>query len=53
MKKEPEDEGSKSKVDIPIDFAALKEKNPDVYAWISISKNKHSNKKQVACKSEI
>lgn len=34
--KEPEDEGSKSKVDIPIDFAALKEKNPDVYAWISI-----------------
>ena len=36
MKKEPEDEGSKSKVDIPIDFAALKEKNPDVYAWISI-----------------
>ena len=36
VKKEPEDEGSKSKVDIPIDFAALKEKNPDVYAWISI-----------------
>ena len=31
VKKEPEDEGSKSKVDIPIDFAALKEKNPDVY----------------------
>ncbi len=35
VKKEPE-EDSKSKVDIPIDFAALKEKNPDVYAWINI-----------------
>lgn len=25
-----------SKVEIPIDFAALQEKNPDIYAWIQI-----------------
>ena len=31
-KEKPEDSG----VEIPIDFAALQERNPDVYAWITI-----------------
>lgn len=40
VKKEPEEpekpEPEKDPVDIPIDFAALQEQNPDVYAWITI-----------------
>lgn len=34
--KSEEDDSQKAEVDIPIDFKALKEKNPDVYAWIRI-----------------
>lgn len=38
VKKEPETEPEEEKppVEIPIDFAALQEQNPDVYAWIQI-----------------
>ena len=33
---EPEKEPEEEKEEIPIDFAALKEINPDIYAWINI-----------------
>ncbi|MDO4174409.1 MAG: class B sortase [Eubacteriales bacterium] len=34
---EPEDTGSAEElIDIPIDFAALQQENPDIYAWIRI-----------------
>ena len=35
VKEEPEPEPV-SKVEIPIDFAALQQQNPDVYAWIQV-----------------
>ena len=30
------DDGEQTKPEIPIDFASLQEKNPDIYAWIKI-----------------
>lgn len=33
---EEQPEETKPKVDIPVDFDALRQKNPDVYAWIKI-----------------
>lgn len=33
---EPEPEPEKEPVEIPVDFAALQEQNPDVYAWICV-----------------
>lgn len=35
-KQEPSEKPEKDPVQIPIDFAALKERNPDIYAWITI-----------------
>ena len=29
-------DGDQTKPEIPIDFASLQEKNPDIYAWIKI-----------------
>ncbi len=31
-----EEEEPKTPVDVPVDFAALQQRNPDVYAWIQI-----------------
>lgn len=41
IKEEPADiqgaeEEPKSQIDVPVDFAALQQRNPDVYAWIQI-----------------
>lgn len=41
IKEEPEDiqdteEEPTSQIDVPVDFAALQQRNPDVYAWIQI-----------------
>ena len=33
---EPESEAKKGPVVIPIDFASLQARNPDVYAWITV-----------------
>ena len=30
------DDGEQTKPEIPVDFTALQEKNPDIYAWIKI-----------------
>ena len=30
------DDGGQTKPEIPVDFTALQEKNPDIYAWIKI-----------------
>lgn len=34
---EPESEPEPEKPEIPVDFAALQEQNPDIYAWIRIA----------------
>lgn len=35
-KEEKKEEPKQAKPEIPIDFSALQEKNPDIYAWIKI-----------------
>lgn len=36
VKEKPEEEPAKEEFEIPIDFAALQQINPDIYAWIQI-----------------
>ena len=35
-KEEKKEEPKQAKPEIPIDFSALQEKNPDIYAWVKI-----------------